>query len=334
MRYFMPQNKKTLNYFGILLAALFAAGAVPAGAAEEKGYRYILTGDPSDAKVSPRGGLVLEGGVDDPEEAVRWMIRQARGGDFVVLRASDDDGTQEMFPALGKVDSVETFIFESSAPSRDPFVIEKIDQADAIFLAGGDQSEYVNYWKNTPVQDALNRAIQRGVPVGGISAGLAILGEFQFEALHDSITSGTALKDPYALEITLGRDFLAAPRLKGIITDSHFSQRGRLGRLFVFMARILQDGWADEVKGIGVDEETAVIVENDGTARVTGKNDAVFVRLSRRPRLCRAGEPLTAEAFEVVTAAPGQRFDLEKWKGGGRASRGDVVNGVLKLKPD
>lgn len=328
----MFNENRNLNFIKVLFrCALFAAALLPLTAASDKGYSYILTGNPADAKASPKGGLILEGGADDPEEAIRWMIRQSRGGDFVVLRASEDGGMHTMVHALGKVDSVESFIFESSAAARDPFIIEKIDQADALFFAGGDQSDYVRFWKNTPVQDAVNRAIQRGVPVGGISAGLAILGQFCFEALHDSATAEDALKDPYAAEITLGRDFIAAPPLKGIITDTHFSQRGRLGRLLVFMARLVQDGWTDDAKGIGVDEETALIVDNAGTARVTGKNNAIFVRLSHKPRLCRPGEPLTAEVFEIVTVTPGQHFNIKEWKGKGRAGRADVINGVMVI---
>lgn len=324
----MSRQNKVSCVKQIFRDALFAAALLPLTGASDKGYRYILTGNPADAKVSPKGGFILEGGVSDPEEAIRWMIRQSRGGDFLVLRASEEDDMHVMVPALGKVDSVETFIFDSTAPAHDPFVIEKINQADAIFFAGGDQSEYVRFWKNTPVQDAVNRAIKRGVPVGGISAGLAILGQFQFESMGEYVTPDHALKDPCGPGITLGRDFLEVPPLRGIITDTHFSQRGRLGRLFVFMARLVQDGWTDDAKGIGVDEETAVIVDRTGAARVAGKNNAIFVRLSHKPRICRPGVPLTAEAFEVVTVAPGQRFNIKKWKGEGRAGRVDVLNGV------
>lgn len=315
-----------------LLPALFLAGLPRAAAASGRDYTYLLTGDPADAKASPQGGAMLEGGADDSEEAVRWLIRRAGGGDIVVLRTSEDEGTQEMFATLGKADSVETFSFASKAPAYDPFILGKIDQADGIFFAGGDQAEYVNFWKHTPVQEAVNRAIKRGVTVGGISAGLAILGQFQFEALNDTITSEEALKDPYAPEVTLGKDFLEVPRLKGIITDSHFTQRGRLGRLLVFMARLIQDGWTEEARGIGVDEETAVLVDDSGAAAVTGRNKAVFVRLSRKPLVCRPGAPLTAGTFEVVTAAPGQRFNVKTWEGEGRSELVDVKKGVLTAR--
>ncbi len=318
--------------FPWLLPALFLAGLAQAAAAAGKGFAYSLTGDPADAKASPQGGAVLEGGADDPGEAIRWLLRRADGGDIVVLRADEDEGAQEMLATLGKADSVETFSFNSMAPAYDPFILGKIDQADGIYFAGGDQAEYVKFWKHTPVQDAVNRAIKRGVPVGGISAGLAILGQFQFEALHDTVTSDEALKNPYALEVTLGKDFLEIPQLKGIIADSHFSQRGRLGRLLAFMARLVQDGWTGEAKGIGVDEETAVLVDGSGAAVVTGKNNAVFARLSRKPRVCRPGAPLTAGAFEVVTAAPGQRFNVKTWEGEGRSELVDVKKGVLTAR--
>src|SRR5262249_15957474 len=142
--------------------------------------------------------------------------------------------------------------------------------AESIFFAGGDQSNYVRFWQDTPVQDALNKHIAAGKPIGGSSAGLAILGEFSFVSIIDTIHSPEALADPYANKVTLAREFLNIPLVTSTITDTHFVKRDRLGRLLVFMARILNDGWSANVRAIAVEENAAVLLEPDGTANVVG----------------------------------------------------------------
>ena len=113
-------------------------------------------------------------------------------------------------------------------------------KAEAIFIAGGDQWNYVRYWKGTPLAAAIHDAVKRGVPIGGTSAGLAILGQYSFSAEMDTITSPQALSDPFDPHLTLESSFLKLPNLEGVITGSHFSQRDRFGRLLAFLACIAQ----------------------------------------------------------------------------------------------
>ncbi len=201
----------------------------------------------------------------------------------------------------------------SAEAANDPFVVDTIRNAHAIFLSGGDQSHYVNYWTGQAVQKEINADVARGVPIGGISAGLAVQGEFVFASLLDTVKSPEALANPYDPHVTLVRDFLSIPVLKGVITDSHFSQRERMGRSIAFLARIVQDGWAKQAHGIGVDETTAVLVEADGHAKVVGKNAAYFMTLNHRPELCAPGKPLTVYLVEVFKLKAGDEFDLTKW---------------------
>ncbi len=126
------------------------------------------------------------------------------------------------------------------------------------------------------MQEALNRHIAAGKPIGGSSAGLAILGEFSFSSMIDTIHSPDALSDPFGNKVTLTREFLRIPLLKNTITDTHFVKRDRLGRLLVFMARILQDGWAKHVRAIAVEENAAVLIELDGSAKVAGYGPCLF----------------------------------------------------------
>ena len=143
----------------------------------------------------------------------------------------------------------------------------------------------MNFWKGTPVEDAIHYVANvKQAPVGGTSAGLAILGQFLYSGQSSSVTSSQALANPYHRYITLDRDFLTIANLGGVITDSHFSARDRMGRLLVFLARIIKDGWASSVRGIGVDEATAILVEPNGSATRVGSGAAYFVSSNGTPR--------------------------------------------------
>jgi cyanophycinase len=173
----------------------------------------------------------------------------------------------------------------------------------------------VRFWQDTPVQDALNRHIAAGKPIGGSSAGLAILGEFSFSSMIDTIHSPEALANPYGNKVTLSRSFLEIPVLHAVITDTHFAKRDRMGRLLVFLARILQDGWAKRVRAVAVEENAAVLIEADGRAKVVGFGPAYFLYAATRPRICADGEPLTFSSISVHKGEVGTAFDFREWKG-------------------
>ena len=183
--------------------------------------------------------------------------------------------------------SAATLSFSSREDSDDPKIAEIIAHAESIFIAGGDQSDYVRFWQDTPVESAINRHIALGKPIGGSSAGLAILGQFSFSSMIDTIHSPEALADPYGTKVTLTREFLDIPLLRDTITDTHFVKRDRLGRLLVFMARILEDGWTNEVRAIAIEENAAVLIEPDGLATVVGTGPAYFLESTRLPEVSR-----------------------------------------------
>ena len=154
-------------------------------------------------------------------------------------------------------------------------------KADGIFIAGGDQSNYVNYWKGTPLNEALNRHVRDGKPLGGTSAGLAIMGAYSYGAMDGgSLVSEDALKDPMGPAVTLVDDFLQLPPLppRQVITDSHFGKRDRLGRLITFVARIAKEQSTADIKGIGVDENTALCIDGEGVGNVfTGNGGSAWL---------------------------------------------------------
>ena len=280
-------------------------------------YDYWLTGNPADAKpAQTRAGLFLSGGGGDVTAAWKWFVACAGGGDIVILRASGSDGYNDyVFTTIGGVDSVESIKFNDASAASDRRVLEIIAKADGLFMAGGDQAKYVTYWKDTPVGAALNAHLRAGKPIGGTSAGLAVLGQYYFSALEDSVTSATALANPYDQKVTVGRDFIAAPALVGVITDSHFMARQRLGRLVAFLARIAADETPlpSRILGLGIDEATALCIEPDFTAKVfTEKNGLAWLVVPKNsPEVIAPGKPLVARGIQVIGLGPDSALNLK-----------------------
>ncbi len=325
--------------FAGIVAPFLMASALPAQAQTKKssgeGYAaYSLAAKNPVPLATPSFIAVLLGGHGDVDEATREFCAHSGGGDIVVLRATEADEYNSEFHEVCPGNSVTTLVITSRDGANAPLVAEKLSAAHAIFIAGGDQSNYVRYWTHTAVQEIINSSMARGVPIGGISAGLAVQGEFVFSSMIDTITSPEALTNPYEPLMTLSRDFLAEPGMKGILADSHFSQRQRLGRSIAFLARIVQDGWAGSVHGIGIDETTAVVLDPSGQAKVLGKGAAYFVTLDHPPDVCAYKKPLTVHGVKIlkVHAGKGATFDFNSWSSPSAVgSEANVVQGELSL---
>ena len=234
-----------LRLAALAFAGLLAACAATPAAKSGPGFTYYVTGNPADVQKPTRGLWVAQGGGDDVDANYARMGEYGGGGDFVVLRASGKGEYNDYIFSLCRCDSVETFVFDQGVATSDAFVIERIRNAEAVFIAGGDQSNYIRYWKDTPVEDAINFVAAKPAPIGGTSAGMAVLGEYVYSAEgKESLTSPAALADPYAPDLTLARGFLALPRLENVITDQHLQERDRIGRTIALLSRLQADGWS------------------------------------------------------------------------------------------
>jgi len=322
------QGLVALTLIASVVGQVFGVAAAPA----KPSYEYYVAGNSGDVTTSTSAGLLLMGGGTDVDAGFQWMISKSGGGDFVVIRATGTDAYNPwIYGELGMtVDSAETIIIKNRAAASDPFVVDKIRNAEALFIAGGDQSNYVDLWKGTPVEDAIHYLVTRSVPIGGTSAGLAVMGEFLFSAANGTITSDTALANPYSNKVALDRDFLVLPNMSGIITDSHFVTRDRMGRLLTFLARIVQDGWASTPKGLGIDEKTALGVEPGGRATVFGSGAAYFLQTPGAPQVCQPHTNLTYHNISVYRVSGSATFNFARWTGtGGTAYTLNVDDGVV-----
>lgn len=312
--------KTHLRWFLFLLLT-YVANSAPADS-----YKYIRIGHKDDAKTNPVAGVAMMGGGTDLDEAFAWLCNKGNGGDFLILRATGDDAYNSYVNKLCKANSVATLIIPSREAAEDPRVAEIIRRAEVIFIAGGDQANYIRNWKGTPVQSAINEDITAGKPIGGTSAGLAVEGEFVYSATGDkpddkNLSSEDVLHNPYFDRVTLVRDFLRIPHLENLITDSHFVTRDRMGRSLGFLARIMKDGWSQFPREVAIDEKSAVLVEADGKATVVGSGrGAYFLRPSHGPEVCQEGMPLTFQDVAVYRVPAGGHFDLNSWTGDGGAA--------------
>jgi cyanophycinase-like exopeptidase len=367
----------------VLLAAAF--GIATAGG---KPYSYFVTGNAqATIAITPPStpSVVLMGGGPDVDEAFRWMISRAgirpnTGGRFVVIRAT---GTEAYDPYIYYSDaalttsatiadqwvggaslgltSVETLVIPSIKAANDAFVNAVVSNANAVFIAGGDQGDYIKYWKGTKLDQTLQGLMSKNVPIGGTSAGLAVLGQFDFAALNGTVTSTQALGNPYNKYMTLDPNplsltggFLAPSALPNTIFDSHLDSRDRMGRLITFVARLVavdkstgcSGGLlaAGSARGIGIGVETALLVErsanlNQVTARrvtnrsTTSESAVYFVRPLNPPTACASGKPLTMTAVEIRKLADSTSiFNLSDWSGLPLYTV-DVISGALTSSP-
>ena len=296
------------------------------------------TGNAAPKASSTSGGVVLMGGGMDVDAAIKWMIAKSGGGDFVVLRSTGTNAYNDYIYGLGGVNSVQTLLITSTAQANDACVVQTIKNAGAVFLAGGNQADYINYFKGQGVGSALNYLINtKFAPVGGTSAGMAIQGQYYHPGAADN---ATVLQNPTAALI--GNNFLANSALTKLVTEPHFAQRARQPRLTGFLASMLYNyglAWQD-VRGVSADEATAVAIDTAGVGKVFGSGNANFVRPTGAPETLSPGTPLTwyvgAKALNVYqvpgTPTGTNSFNFGTWSGtGGSTHTWYVNNGVITI---
>ncbi len=317
----------------LLCIPLLLSGSVFA-AKKKPPYDYFRIGNPTDAAGIPTTrGTVMMGGNNDVDDAFRWMCALSGNGDFLVIRAR---GTDEFNPYIQQLcpnsNSVATLIIPSMEAANDEFVVGAINAAEAIWISGGDQSNYINFWTNTLLHSALKDRIAQGIPFGGNSAGLDVLTQFIYSALLNKGTiSSQALQDPFNKYVMLDNQFdLKIPFLEGIIGDAHVVARDRMGRDLAFLCRVYDAGWSLLPRGIAVDEHTALLIDADGQATVAGTSTVYFLKTTEAPETCQENMPLTYRNIHTYRVDAQGTFDLTTWVGqNGTAYSLSAENGVL-----
>ena len=326
----------SLRMFRSFVLSLFVVCLLASSlyAAPKTGFQAFIVGNAADAQpaatLSP--GLVLMGGGTDVDAAFQFMCQRAGGGDFVVIRTTGTDAYNPYIQQLcPQMDSVETIIITSVTGANSAYVSSHIQNAEALWIAGGDQSTYVNLWRGTAVQTGVNFLLNSKLaPVGGTSAGLAVLSQFIYTGELGSVTSSQALANPFHRYVTLDRDLFQSSLGGNKLYDSHFVTRDRMGRSLTFLARIVNNGWAAQPRGIGIDEQTAMLVLPTGAASMVGVGAAYFLQAPGPAQVLADKTPLTYLNIGVYKVPQGGTFNFSSWTGtGGVAYTLNVNNGSV-----
>ncbi len=344
--------KHSLKATSLLLALMVSEQALA---------RIYITGNATDVVRTTTQSICLAGGGSDDAWASGWkeMLTKANGGDVVIIRADGNRGGYEDWiyndpdmHGFPKVNSVTTLSFRRAQDVNEAGVEDKILKAEMIFFAGGDQSKYVDWFRGTRMMSAVEYMMNvKKVPVGGTSAGMALMAGIDYAAHYSSpskkssmVTAMDVLKDPTGIFVDLDRTVLTPPFMNQVVTESHFSQRAREGRLVGFMARAVYNNYGDvtvnNIKGIGADEGTAVCYDGAGKARVHGAGNGFFLKGNSPIERIQAGAGLdwfaqrqAVSAYVMDSSNSAAEFDLTTWTGTGGRSEFWYVDGSDPLNP-
>jgi cyanophycinase len=330
--FLLPTPYSPLLIFTVLLlmmATLFPSPSIAKG-------RRFFKGNTTNVNPSLAGPVYdLGGGGPDVDEAIQWMINQVRGCtncstkiDVVVIRASGDDAYNEPIHAMKGVDSVETLIITSKEEANNPQIVNKVRNAEVVFFAGGDQCKYVHNFQGTQLENAVESVSQRGGGIGGTSAGAMIQSNFVYNACSRAVETRDALEDPYR-DIDFTYNLFNWGGLRNTIVDTHFDKRERMGRLAAFIARQIKDGKSRNALGIAVSENTSVVVNKNGVAKVMGRGPAYFVLGDRSPEVCEPRSPLTFSDLKIWKVNSDNTFNLKN-----RPTTGYYVRSVKRGRFD
>ncbi len=270
-----------------------------------------------------QGSLLLVGGGSEKyndwsDVPYRWLVTHAPNGKILVLHYADTTSFFSGYLPWLSPCVVANLAITTTLQANDSAVYRRILQHDGIFLRGGDQWQYVSKWRGTLAEKAVREVYARGGVVGGTSAGEMVLSEIIFDAHLSSVTPRAALRNPLGASITLTDDFLGMG--PGFIADSHFFERGRLGRLPAFMA-VYRQSKGREIAGFGVDVNTAFAIGPDGVGEVMGSGTVTVLRYA-------PGTQTTLVPGEALSMT-GIRFDQLTV-----GTRMTLSTGAIQLPPD
>jgi cyanophycinase len=255
-----------------------------------------------------RGALVIIGGAEDREGdclVLREFMRTAGGvkARIAVMTAATGyprevgDEYTDIFERLG-AESVEVVHTEHRDDSEREDSLRIVKEATGIFFTGGDQMRIVNFIKGTSLDKVIHKRYEEGAVIGGTSAGAAMMPD-------QMILGGSSVANPSVDAVSIGPGMGFLP---GILVDQHFAQRGRLGRLLA--ALVLEPA----VLGLGIDEDTAIIV-NDDEFEVVGQGAVTVVDETTSTHNNLEGllkdEPIALCGVQLHILPHGYRFNLK-----------------------
>jgi cyanophycinase len=254
-----------------------------------------------------RGALIIIGGHEDKEghrAILKEVASRLNGGKLVIATVASHEpegyftSYQEAFADLGLTDLVELYVNER-AETRESNIAEIFADAAGVFFTGGDQLRISSQIGDTPVERMVRELHDRGGLIAGTSAGASVMSETM-------LVKGTSSESHRIGDLHMAPGLGLVP---DVIIDQHFAERGRIGRLLGAVAQ------NPRVLGIGIDENTAIVVEGR-RFRVVGVGAVYIVDGSQVTHSniaeARPERTLSMHDVRMHVLSSGDRFDLER----------------------
>lgn len=261
-------------------------------------------------------GRLVENGDIDGDGVVRVAILASD----IPNRPSDANWLPDYFVWLGTtrgiaVDAVNVEVATRS-DANNATVVGGVANADVVFIKGGDQGVYYDAWNQTLLESHIRTVASAGGALGGTSAGAMSMAEYSFSGGADLI-SADVLADAHTIYL----DDAGSPATSGIHTDffgflpnavidTHYTQRGRLGRLVGILAKSIDDSGNDSILGLGIEMKTGVVIQGS-LAEVIGVGSVSFLQRTAESEVLRdPGKPLWFSHARLDRLTAGWQFDL------------------------
>ncbi|MHB8125032.1 MAG: cyanophycinase [Desulfitobacteriaceae bacterium] len=255
------------------------------------------------------GKLLIIGGAEDKEgecKILKRFIQESGGRDskITVMTVATQFPRQvgeeydRLFQELGAKEVRVLDVYDRvQANARG--VVQQLEIASGVFFTGGDQLRITGLLGGTLLGRTLHNLYERGVTIAGTSAGASVMSDTMIVGGN----AGTPRRDTLAMAPGLGL-------MRAVVIDQHFAQRGRIGRLLSAIAH------NPYVLGVGIDEDTAIMVQADGQFIVVGSQTVTVVDASAsvitNVSETAPGQALVLSPVLMHVLSEGHKFDFKR----------------------
>lgn len=258
------------------------------------------------------GKLFIIGGGKRPGYMIERLVKEAdleNGGYGIILPMSSSEPDSAIYYAkLQFIDAGLTNVVGMNLSDRKPNQdqLDSIAAANMIYISGGDQNRFMIAIESTEIAEAIYDAYTNGNVIAGTSAGAAVMSEIM-------ITGDERNYPEYRNTLrNVEKNNIITSQGLGLIDDAiidqHFIKRARYNRLLSAVAD------NPTLLGIGIDEATAILVDEAGKAEIIGDNQVVVVRTNANTSYTESENKLNIKNLEIDVLTKGQTFYIPNTK--------------------
>jgi len=259
----------------------------------------------------PAGHLIIVGGGDTPVSVQERFVSLAGGSQkakiavFPMATLQSDEEAREVVDDLKKFGAESQIVNIAKSDVNSESTVAHLLGFTGFWFTGGDQSRLADLLLGTKALDSIERRYREGAVIGGTSAGASVMSSVM---LTGKLRKPRTSEEEEMVNIARGMQEVAKgfSIFKGAIVDQHFMNRARYNRL---ISTVLDH---PELVGVGIDEETALLVHANGIWEVLGNN---YVKIfdARKSRIIDdLGSMAKASDIRMHVLPKGSTFDLKK----------------------